>query len=160
MWKVADQPVPTALGDTIPAGGQIIENRFRFSNVVLRLGVSRDVTLADMKKAVGLELGLSVRSMHYRLTQSDRVAATERPFRNSWVEWAPAWGLSLRFPEFELRYRGRVVNGNGRPNAFGFFGGPLTDVAPSAILLPTDGALELAGVTTTTHQLSLSLPLR
>lgn len=160
VWKVADEPVSTALGDTIPAGGRIIENRFRFSNVVLRLGVSRDVTLADMKKAVGLELGLSVRSMHYRLTQSDRVAATEQPFRNSWVEWAPAWGLSLRFPEFELRYRGRVVNGNGRPNSFGFFGGPLTDVAPSAILLPTDGTLELAGVTTTTHQLSLSLPLR
>lgn len=160
VWAVADAPVVTVLGDTIPAGARTIENRFHFSNLVLRLGISRDVPLADMNKAVGLELGLAVRSMHYRLIQSDHVALTEQPFRNGWVEWSPAWGLSLRFPEFELRYRGRVMNGNGRPNAFGFFGGPVTDVGPGNLVLLPGSTLNLAGVTTITHQISLSLPLR
>ncbi|MGH7615188.1 MAG: hypothetical protein ACREMW_14250 [Gemmatimonadales bacterium] len=160
-WAVADVPLITDLGDTIPAGGRTMVNRFRFSNVVLRLGVSRDVALADMQQGVGLELGLSLRSVHYRLTQTDRLAATEQPFRNGWVEWSPSWGLSLRFPELELRYRGRVTNGAGRPNVFGFFGGPepLTARAPDSFLLPPSSVLDLAGVTTMTHQISLSLPL-
>jgi len=127
---------------------------------VLRLGVSRDVALADIKKAVGFELGLAVRAMHYRLVQSDRLAVTEQPFRNGWVEWSPAWGVSLRFPEFELRYRGRVTNGNGRPDVFGSFGGPLTAVGPGNFLLAPGSTLNLTGVTTITHQISLSLPLR
>jgi hypothetical protein len=159
-WAVADAPVVTAVGDTIPAGGRTIENRFHFSNVVLRLGVSRDVALVDMKRAIGLELGLAVRSMHYRLVQSDHLAVTEQPFRNGWVEWSPAWGVSLRFPEFELRYCGRVMNGNGRPEVLGFFGGPLSDVGPGNLLLAPGNTLNLAGVTTITHQISLSLPLR
>jgi hypothetical protein len=32
-----------------PAGGRTVENRFRFSNVVLRLGVSRETAFADLK---------------------------------------------------------------------------------------------------------------
>ncbi len=161
-WAVADAPLVTALGDTIPVGGRTIVNRFHFSNAVLRLGVSRDVALAGLQKALGLELGLAVRAMHYRLVQRDRVAATEQPFRTGWVEWSPTWGLSLRFPELELRYRGRVTNGTGRPDVFGFFGGPLplTDVGPGNFVVAPGGTLNLAGVTTVTHQISLSLPLR
>jgi hypothetical protein len=135
-------------------------NQFHFSNAVLRLGVSRDVELAGMQKAVGLELGLAVRAMHYRLVQSDRVAATEQPFQTGWVEWSPTWGLSLRFPEFALRYRGRVVNGTGRPATFGFSPGILTAAAPGSFVLAPRATLNLAGVTTVTHQISLSLPLR
>ena len=159
-WAVADAPLVTALGDTIPAGGRTVVNRFHFSNAVLRLGVSRDVALAGLQKAVGLELGLSLRAMHYRLAQHDRVAGTEQPFRTGWVEWSPTWGLSLRFPELELRYRGRVVNGTGRPEVLGFFPVPLTDVGPGNFVTVPGSTLNLAGVTTITHQISLSLPLR
>jgi hypothetical protein len=161
-WAAADVPMVTTLGDTIAAGGRTIVNRFHFSNAVLRLGVSRDVALADIKRAVGFELGLAVRAMHYRLVQTDRVAATEQPFSEGWVEWTPTWGLSLRFPEFELRYRGRVTNGTGRPDVVGFFQppGPLTAVGPGNFVLAPGSTLNLAGVTTITHQISLSLPLR
>ena len=159
-WAVADAPAFTDLGDTIPVGARTIENRFQFSNLVLRLGVGRDLTLTGMSKAVGLDLGLALRSMHYRLVQSDRLAATETQLRNSWVEWSPTWGLSLRFPEFELNYRGRVINGNGRPGSPGFFGGPLIDVAPNSFVLTPGSDLSLAGVSTITHQITLSLPLR
>ena len=161
-WGVAQAPTVTALGDTLAAGERTVTNRFRFSNVVLRLGVNRDVPLAQLEKTVGLQLGLALRSVSYRLTQNDRVAATQQTMRSSWVEWSPTWGLSLRFPEFELRYRGRVTNGTGRPNQN--FNVPIgviaqTDVAPGNIIVVPDPTLHLMGVSTITHQISLSLPL-
>jgi len=161
-WAVADVPMVTVGGETIPAGGRTIVNRFRFSNVVLRLGVAQEMALTNLQKAVRLDLGLGVRSMHYRLTQEDRLAATEHPLRNSWVEWSPTWGLSLRFPDLELRYRGRVLNGTGRPSPSFNFGGPvpLDSFAPNNLVVNPGETINLAGVTTITHQISLSLPLR
>lgn len=159
-WAVASAPVVTGLGGTIPVGGRTSENRFRFSNVVLRLGVSQDLPLADMSKGVGLQLGLAVRSMHYRLVERDLLASTTQRARDSWVEWSPTWGLSLRFPKLELHYRGRITNGTGRPSTFNVaFPNPLA-ASPTSILVPPGGTLGLAGVSTVTHQISLSLPLR
>ncbi|MGE5742857.1 MAG: hypothetical protein ACM368_02935 [Gemmatimonadota bacterium] len=159
-WAVASAPVVTELGETIPAGGRTSDNSFRFSNVVLRLGVSQDLPLADMSKGVGLQLGLAVRSMHYRLVERDLLAGTTQRVRDSWVEWSPTWGLSLRFPKLELHYRGRITNGTGRPGTFnGAFPNPLA-ASPTSILVPPGGTLGLAGVSMVTHQISLSLPLR
>lgn len=160
-WGVADSPVVTTRGDIIPAGGRTVENRFRFSNAVLRLGVSRETPFADLQKAFGFQLGLAVHAIRYRLAQSDRVAVAERRLRERWVEWTPTWGLSMRFPEFEVRYRGRVTNGAGRPGTeLSFSFRQPIDVSPPGGVLATPGPLMLAGVTTVTHQISLSLPLR
>jgi hypothetical protein len=113
-----------------------------------------------MTKGVGLQLGLAVRSMHYRLVERDLLAGTTQWARDSWVEWSPTWGLSLRFPKLELHYRGRITNGTGRPSTFnGAFPNPLA-ASPTSILVPQGGILGLAGVSTVTHQISLSLPLR
>lgn len=159
-WAVTSVPVLSQLGETIAAGGRTSENRFRFSNAVLRLGMSQDLPLADVSKGVGLQLGLAVRSTHYRLVERDFLAGTTQRFRDSWVEWSPTWGLSLRFPKLELHYRGRILNGTGRPSTFNVgFPIPLAD-SPTSILVPPGGTLGLAGVSTVTHQISLSLPLR
>jgi hypothetical protein len=161
-WGVAQTSTVTAIGDTLAAGERTVTNRFRFSNVILRLGVNREVPLAQLEKTVGLQVGLALRSVSYRLTQNDRVAVTQQTMRSSWVEWAPTWGLSLRFPEFELRYRGRVTNGMGRPGQN--FNVPIgviaqTGLAPGNIIAVPDQTLHLMGVSTITHQVSLSLPL-
>jgi len=160
-WGVAQTATVTAIGDTLAAGERTVTNRFRFSNVILRLGVNREVPLAQLEKTVGLQVGLALRSVSYRLTQNDRVAVTQQTMRSSWVEWAPTWGLSLRFPEFELRYRGRVTNGMGRPGqSFNVpIGFALANVAPGNIIVAPDQTLHLMGVSTITHQVSLSLPL-
>lgn len=158
-WAVASGPLVTAAGDTIAPGGRTSENRFHFSNIVLRLGVSQDMPLAGRQNGVALELGLAVRAMHYTLAASDLLAGTTQPFRTSWVEWSPAWGLTLRFPQLDLQYRGRITNGDGRPGP-GAITGPLPAALPGAILVPPGGVLNLAGVSTVTHQISLSLPLR
>src|SRR2546422_9096208 len=122
-WADAASPVLTARGDTIPVGGKTIENHFRFSNGLIRLGISRDVELGPRGKAAGLQLGLVARSIRYRLAQSDNVQAVGHRLEEGWVEWTPTWGVSLRFPDLEIRYRGRVTHGTGRPGvqAPGFF---------------------------------------
>lgn len=160
-WAVAQTQTVTATGGTLAAGARTVTNAFRFSNVVLRLGVNREMTFAQIEKAVGLQLGLALRSVNYGLSQTDRVAATTQHMHMSWVEWAPTWGLTLRFPELELRYRGRVTNGMGRPQqAFSPIGVvALTDVAPGNLIVAPDQTLHLMGVSTVTHQVSLSLPL-
>jgi hypothetical protein len=160
-WAVAAAPVVTALGDTVPTGDRTVVNRFRFSNAIMRLGFSHDVALARVDEVFGFDLGLAVRAIHYRLAQRDHVADTEQRLSKDWVEWTPSWGLSLRFPDLEVRYRGRVTNGTGRPGTPLAFPGPLTaDVSPGSILLVPAEPLSLTGVTTVTHQVSLSLPLR
>ena len=159
-WTTAQAATVTASGDTLAAGERTVTNRLRFSNVVLRLGLNRDVALAQLGRAVGLQLGVALRSVHYRLQQTDRVAVSEQTMHAGWVEWSPTWGLTLRFPEFELRYRGRVTNGMGRPgqtfNAVGVF--PVA-VGPGFVVVAPDPTLHLMGVSTITHQVSLSLPL-
>ena len=159
-WADALAPVPNALGDTIAAGGKTVENRFRFANALFRMGVSRDVELRGVGKAAELQFGLVVRSVRYHLTQTDNVQVLQRALETGWLEWTPTWGLSLRFPEFEIRYRGRVTHGAGRPGlVFPVFWGRDVALAGGTILAAPTGPLNLMDVSTTTHQISLSLPL-
>jgi hypothetical protein len=161
-WADAARPVATALGDTIPAGGKTVENHFRFSNGLVRMGLSRELELGPLGRSVGLQLGLDVRSVHYHLAQYDAVQAAARTLHEGWVEWTPTWGLSLRFPDVEIRYRGRVTHGTGRPGvqANVFVAGRDLAVAGGGILVAPSGPLSLQEVGITTHQISVSLPLR
>ena len=81
----------------------------------------------------------------------------------TWLEWSPTWGLSLRFPELELRYAGRVTNGMGRTNGQQVFFPPgvrVPGVGLPGFFVTPGGPMVLTGVHTVTHQISLSLPLR
>lgn len=162
-WADAASPVVTAAGDTIPVGGKTVENHFRFSDAMLRMGVSRDLELGPFGKSAGLQLGLAVRSVHYRLVQNENVQTLRRTLDEGWLEWMPTWGLSLRLPDLEIRYRGRVTHGTGRPSVqqpLGVFP-PRGFVATGGdILVAPSGPLNLREVGVTTHQISLSLPLR
>ncbi|HEU5262167.1 MAG TPA: hypothetical protein VFU41_12165, partial [Gemmatimonadales bacterium] len=160
-WAEAEAPVATQRGDTIPAGGMTIENHFRFSNALFRMGVSRDLQVGGRPRGAGLQLGLAVRSVRYGLVQRDHVQGSRRQQREWWVEWTPTWGLSLRFPELELRYAGRVTKGTGRPGVQGngFLLAEAGAVRGGNILMAPGGPLTLDPVSVVTHQVSLSLPL-
>ena len=159
-WADAMAPTATMIGDTIPVGGKTVENRFNFSNAVFRIGAGRDIDLPGAARALGLQLGLAVRSISYRLQQADRVQLEQRELHTGWYEWTPTWGLTLRFTELELRYRGRVTKGAGRPGSQ-FQVGVLRDAAFTSgdILAAPNGPLSLVDVNTSTHQISLSLPI-
>ena len=160
-WADAASPVVTAQGDTLPVGARTVENRFHFSNAVFRMGLSRDLELRGIGRAAGFELGLMVHTISYRLSQYDNVQLIGRTLDEGWVEWTPTWGLSLRFPEFQVRYRGQVMHGMGRPNGQSVVALPLDGgVVAAGILVAPSGPLNLTGVSTFTHQVSVSLPLR
>ncbi|MDH3224396.1 MAG: hypothetical protein OEO23_11830, partial [Gemmatimonadota bacterium] len=168
-WADSEDPVQTVSGATIIPGGKTIENRFRFDNVSFRMGISEELVLPDLETGLGLSFGLSVRSIEYHLDQTDHVQLTSRDLREQWLEWSPTWGVSLRRPGFEIRYRGLVTHGTGRPGV-GRFGGcfdfclergdvAIASAGGTGILAAPSGPLTLDPVRVNTHQLSLSLPL-
>ena len=167
-WAEAQSPTATAAGDTIPLGGKTVENHFRFANWQFRMGVSRDLPVGRLGKTVGLQLGVTVHATNYRLSQYDDVQATSRIQLENWVEYGPTWGLTLHFPEFDLRYQGRAMNGAGRPGVDSNSGRgvdllPLAGtptVSGSDIVAAPTGPLTLSPVTTFAHQISLSLPIK
>jgi autotransporter-associated beta strand protein len=152
-------------GTTIAAGGRTVENWFRFSNAIVRMGFSQTAPLDQLHTStLGFQLGVDVHSIRYRLEQLDRGQERRRFQNESWVEWAPTWGLSLTFPGLEVRYTGRTTHGTGRPGVApqGIVAPPGTLEAASTrnILVAPNGPLTLDPVSVTTHQISLSVPIR
>jgi hypothetical protein len=159
-WADAAEPIETDDGTTIPAGGKTIENRFHFSNAVLRMGFAQDLPFDKGTKGVALRLGLQVHSIDYSMVQDDNVQITTRHQDEAWVEWTPTWGLSLRFPAWEIHYRGSVTNGTGRPGVSS--GGDVVFAEPAngVILVAPSGPLTLNGVKVMTHQVAVTFPFR
>jgi hypothetical protein len=157
-WADSDTAVTTRGGRTIEPGGKTVENDFRFSNAVLRLGLGRQAS------RLGFQLGLQVRAIRYDLDQTDHLRETQREQRESWMEWTPSWGFGARFPEFQVRYAGRVTTGTGRPWVGGG-GGPWVQAADVAsfgsnFIVAPGGPLNLEEVRVLTHQITASVPIR
>ena len=162
-WAEAAGPTATASGGVIPSGGKTIENRFRFSNAILRMGFGQDIKSADAQREAGVQLGLAMHSIAYELRQVNNVALSRRTQRERWVEWMPTWGTSLRFPQVELRYRGRLTTGTGRPGVAAqgrMMIGAVDASARSSIVAAPSGELTLDEVRVVSHQLSVSFPVR
>ncbi len=157
-WADAVEATTTTSGRTIPVGGKTIENRFRFSNAVVRMGVAQDLPLDRSDKVVGFQLGLAVHSINYSLAQRDHVQAQSRTLDQSWVEWTPTWGLSLRMSSWEVRYRGSAIHGTSRPGVFGDRIFTPTE-SPNTLVAP-NGPFSIGNVRVMTHQVSISFPLR
>lgn len=160
-WAEATEPVQSVSGVPIPTGGKTIENRFVFSNAVVRTGLTEDVKITGIPRPIELQLGVALHSVHYWLQQQDHVTETGRKDAEHWLEWTRSWGLTLHLGEIDLRYLGRVVSGLGRPGVTpeGIVTAPQIDVASNIIAAPS-GPLTLGGVTVVTQQISVSIPLR
>ncbi|HEX2095089.1 MAG TPA: hypothetical protein VHG28_22000 [Longimicrobiaceae bacterium] len=152
-WAEADTAVRTASGQVIPPGGKTIENDFRFSNVMLRTGIGRE------GERWSFQAGLQVRGVHYWLEQHDNLRGTRREQEEDWMEWSPTWGLGVKFPEFQVRYVGKLTTGTGRPGVE--WAGPTAADAfrASDIVVAPGGALTLQESNVFTHQVSVSVPL-
>jgi hypothetical protein len=162
-WGEAHGPMQTASGGTVPDGGKTTENHFRFNNAILRAGVGHDLAL-NAAQTLRMQFGIALRSIDYSLDQYDHVTERPRQQDESWIEWTKTWGLSLHFSDLELRYAGRRATGTGRPGIF-----PENDFrlaaadaafAGSNFISAPNGPITLTGVAVTTHQFSVSLPLR
>lgn len=162
-WAAADRVTPASGGRFLQRGDRTIENAFVFRNAHLRVGVQREIALGpqDLLQKLGIQLGLALRSIRYSLDQRNYVLNTQRFQRQDWVEWTPTWGVTLRFPELDLRYVGRQTNGTGRPGVvtpFGFMPQPLSASRTDVLLAPS-GPLTLAEARVRTHQIAISIPI-
>lgn len=161
-WTLADSIIDTPARGTIDTGGRMVENRFRFSNTLLRAGLSHELALAKRETALRLQAGLQARSIYYQLDQQDLVSRSTRTADDGWLEWTSSWGTVLRLGSIELHYRGRITTGVERPGGVseGTFPGVLADVAISRFPGPVATSTTMSGVRVATHQFSISLPIR
>jgi len=162
-WDRADEATQTRTGVPIAVGATTLDNEFRFTNGILRAGFGATAPLSSTA-ALTFEAGGQLRAVRYRLEQRDAVLAEERRSTQSWNEWTRSWGMSLRLIGAELRYRGNLTTGAGRPGFDGFGGIAVPDVAVrpgSSSFLPFNPtATSFDDVRVTTHQISLSVALR
>jgi hypothetical protein len=161
-WGEAPSAIPTTNGLTIPAGGKTTENHFQFSNAIARLGLGRELPLGAGVNPLLIQGGIAAHAIKYWLTQDDHVNVSSRRQYEQWLEWTPTWGASMRFGGVDVRYLGRTTHGTGRPGVSA--NNPVIDVglssvAGSNILAAPNGPMTLGGVSVTTHQLSISVPL-
>jgi hypothetical protein len=161
-WADAESPVSTPGGGTIPAGEKTIENRFRFANSLVRVGVSHEFALDAPGVSASMQAGAQLRSIRYHLDQFSHVLAAGREQTEGWTEWMYTWGTSIRVPDLDIHYRLRLTTGTGRPGVAGngFLAPDLAAAGGRAFLLAPSGALTLDPVRVTTHQIAISLPLR
>lgn len=157
-WADAAQDTTDVNGKVIKAGEKTVENEFLFTNALVRAGASWDYKLATFRG------GIQVRSISYELDQFDRIQVSKRNQQESWMEWAPSFGVSLNLQGVTLHYAGRITTGTGRPGTRwsnarmdeAGFGATLS----SDFILAPSGPLTLLDARVTTHQLSVVIPMR
>ena len=156
-WAEAADTVRTEDGVLLQPGDHTVENDFFLSNLVLRLGLARE------SERWGFQLGVRASARETELDQWNVVTATRRRQNESWMEWTPSLGATLRFPDVEVRYAGWTTTGTGRPSVdFSLrAGSPRAEATASAsdFLIPPSGPLILQEARVTTHQISVRLPL-
>ena len=153
-WAEAAESFTTQRGRMIVIGGKTVENHFKFSNSLLRVGISQE------GPSFGFQLGLQMRSIRYWLDQSNYIEEFKRRQHEHWVEWILNLGLILKFQEFQVRYLGRLTQGTGLP---GVAGGGFRDFAMESrsadFIIAPSGPLTLQDVTVFTHQITVSMPI-
>jgi hypothetical protein len=124
-------------------------------NALVRGGGSWDYRSATVR------LGLQVRSVSYELDQLDLMEVTKRRQEESWMEWTPTVGVSLKLAGLTLHYAGLRTVGTGRPGTrWEDRAVPEAQFLASDFILAPTGPLTLQDATVTTHQLSLVIPIR
>jgi hypothetical protein len=93
-----------------------VDNRFRFSNSRINVGFGHElVGSTDSAAVVGLQFGVSMRSINYTLDQDNHVLRTARSQDEGWTEWTPTFGLRVRSRDIVFSYSSAL---RAAPRAF------------------------------------------
>lgn len=155
-WAEAGSDTYTVHGFFLPNGAKTVDNRFEFTNVLVRGGA------AWRHDRATLQAGLQLRSISYELKQHDLVESERRIQEESWMEWTPSLGASLDLQGAQLHYSLLMTTGTGRPGvtwAPEVLAVPTLDSSTNFLLAPS-GPLTLQDARVTTHQISLVIPVR
>lgn len=166
MWSRtwADAPGDTVDvdGTVIPQGAHTVDNRFRFSNSRINVGFGHEIPAsADSATMLGLQVGVSMRSINYTLDQTNHVERSSRSQDESWTEWTPTFGVRLRGPDIVVSYSVSFTCG---PTCFS--NGDLIAVNLSArapdvpLIAAPANPLTFDGGTSSQHRVMVSIRLR
>ncbi len=153
-WADAAEYLVSQSGRLIPKGKKTVDNDFKFNNWLMRIGIGRQ------GKVIGFQFGLQLRWINYKLDQVNYVEEFNRTQEESWAEWTPCLGLSLNFPEFQIRYSGRLTTGTGRPGVAWDNWRFEDALASKDFIVAPSGALTLQEAKVFTHQITVSIPIR
>lgn len=167
-WAEAANDTISASGAAILKGGHTVDNKFRFSNSLMRVGFEVMKPKTDSGTHFGVQFGIGVNSIKYRLWQTDLVRDTSRIQNENWMEWNPTLGFKLRNPNFEVRYSASMTCGAGGdctppvPGCGFGCGDDVTAPAPGGggvIAAPTD-VLRFNGGRVIAQRITITLKLR
>jgi len=165
-WAEAARDTMTARGTLIPKGGHTVDNEFRFSNAMMRFGFGYDTPRAADSTTWGVQFGLGVYSIRYRLWQTDFVRDLARVQDEHWMEWTPTFGVRFRGSGVEFRYAFSLTCGaGGECTPCPFACGDDVSVtapppAPGGVIAAPTAALRFNGGRVTTHRWTLSFKIR
>jgi hypothetical protein len=157
-WAFADSVTGTP-GGTLQKGDKTVDNRFRFANWTLAMGLEHEW------KPGGVQLGLRVNRYGYHLDQQNFLRDTTVATDENWIEWSPSWGGFLKLGRAEVRYTGRwVAKGFDFPG--GFWGTQVSEAdfaapAPGGndfLVAPTE-RVNMPDFRVVTHRLTVVVPL-
>jgi hypothetical protein len=154
-WADAAENIERGDGTILYAGEKTVDNRFRFSNLWMHMGISRKTRKVDW------QFGLKMQTIRYRLNQENYVEKTDRTQHESWFEWTWTWGVLIHAGDFDLAYHGSVLTGNGLPG-IDMWGNEDTFTAArmqNDVLLAPSGALTLQDASVFTHRFSVMIPI-
>jgi hypothetical protein len=165
-WTNADKATETVQGQRLDAGTSTLNSRFRYSNAIARVGFAAAIPMAK-DKSLTLETGGQVHAFRYDLNQWDAIQQEQSKSRQNWNEWTRTWGVSVRLIGADLRYRGSLTTGAGRPG----FDQPNGIIVNDPRVLSSSSVPGFSSfvpfpspafddVRTFTHQISLSVPIR
>lgn len=164
-WAEAGRDTVTTAGARILKGGHTVDNTFRFSNSLMRFGFERMAPPGDSGTHFGVQFGMGVYAVRYRLNQTDQIRDTSRVQNEHWMEWTPSVGFKVRSAGYEIRYALSMTCGAGgtcMPCAFACGQDVTTVASPSdggVIAAPTD-VLRFNGGRVTTQRITVSLRIR
>ena len=161
-WDEAEKEVETVAGSLLNAGTRTLDNHFRFTNAVARLGIAATFPFAT-DYSLRFETGGQLHAIRYHLRQHDVMRDERTTSTQNWNEWTRSWGVSVRFAGADLHYRGNLTTGAGRPGLDDFNGAvvdPVAFTSSSSLGSFAASGRTFGDVRATTHQISLSVPIR
>ena len=164
-WADAARDTIDAEGGVIRAGAHTVDNKFKFSNSRINVGIAHDFPGAtDSATTLGLQFGVSMRAINYTLDQTNHVTLASRSQDEGWTEWTPTFAVNLRSRSMTVMY---AVSRTCTTRCFSFspltarnFSGPVPAAGDPTVLAPPEGPLAFDGGSSGQHRVMVSIRLR
>jgi hypothetical protein len=166
-WADAARDTMNVDGTIIRSGAHTVDNRFKFSNSRINVGIAHDFPGAtDSATTFGVQFGVSMRAINYTLDQVNHITQVSRSQDEGWTEWSPAFAVSLKSKSMTVMYSiSRTCGSNCFSGSLPFLGGrdDIAVAAPAAdptVLAPPSGPLAFDGGSSGSHRIMVSIRLR